>query len=232
MLDKLRAEMKRQSSPARAKSSQWFFKTGPGQYGEGDKFIGITVPALRTVAKSFAGLSLVDIKKLLYSKIHEERLIAVFILGLQFAKADHKLQDQIVRFYLAHTKQINNWDLVDSSADRILGQYLLDKPKNILYKLAKSKNLWEKRIAIIATYQFIKNNQFADTMKISEMLLGDSHDLIHKAVGWMLRETGKRDLKTEIKFLDRHYTIMPRTSLRYAIERLPDKFKKHYMKKP
>ena len=200
---------------------QGFFKTGKGEYGEGDKFIGVTVPNSRKVAKKFADLSLSEAAKLLASGIHEERLIALLIIVGQFQKADEKGREKIYNFYLKNTKHINNWDLVDLSAGKIVGEYLAKKNKTILYKLAGSKSLWERRIAIISTGNFIGKGMFEDTLKISAILLTDKHDLIHKAVGWMLREVGKRSEKNLLGFLKRNYKQMPRTSLRYAIERLP-----------
>ncbi len=220
-------DLQKISNPEKAKILQRFFKTGKGQYGEGDIFLGITVPEQRRIAKKYKALDLNEIQKLLLSKIHEHRLTAILILTYQFLESKEK----ITKFYLKNTKYINNWDLVDLSADKILGEYLIDKNKDILYKLAKSKNLWEKRISIIATFNFIKNNKFEDALRISEILLNDKHDLIHKAVGWMLREIGKRDLQTEEGFLKKYHKQMPRTMLRYAIERFPDKKRKFYMKK-
>lgn len=219
------------ADPVRAKNSAWFFKTGPGQYGEGDKFIGITVPAQRAVAKKYKDLPLTEIDKLLRNPIHEYRLTGFMLLVYKFEKADSKAKKEIFDFYLAHTACANNWDLVDSSAGYIIGAWLSDKPKErkILYKFAKSKNLWERRIAIISTQALIKNNDFADTFAIAELLLSDTHDLIHKAVGWMLREVGKRDLAAEEIFLKKHYKIMPRTMLRYAIEKFPEWKRKFYL---
>ncbi len=230
----LRRAMQAVATLARALVSQRFFKTGKGQYGEGDVFIGITVPDCREIARSFSDLSFEDIDKLLASKIHEERLIALLILVRRFQKGDAKEQAKIFKHYLASTKRINNWDLVDLSADKIVGAYLLDKPKDILFKLVKSKNIWERRIAIIATFYFIKNKQFDTTLAIAEELLDDTHDLIHKAVGWMLREVGKRSLVVERVFLDKHAHYMPRTMLRYAIERFDPVMRTKYMaiKKP
>jgi 3-methyladenine DNA glycosylase AlkD len=230
-LKKLLAEIKKQSSAARAKTSQRFFKTEHGQYGHGDVFVGLTVPEMRTLAKQYTDLKLSDAQKLLKSKIHEHRFIALVILDFQFKKASEPEKNKLIGFYLSNTRNINNWDLVDTSAPYLLGEFLLDKPRQILYTLARSRDLWEKRISIVATLQFIKNNQFEDTLKISEILLNDGHDLIHKAVGWMLREAGKKDEKTLTKFLDKYYKSMPRTALRYAIERLSLKQKKYYMKK-
>ncbi len=215
-----------------------FFKTGKGQYGEGDVFLGITVPEQRKIAKKYIDLTFDDIQEMLNNKIHEFRLIALFILVYKYQKADdtsassaQEKRKEIVDFYLKNTKKVNNWDLVDSSAGYILGDYLLDRDKSILYKLAKSENIWERRIAIIATQGFIRNNQFEDTLKIAEILLDDKQDLIHKAVGWMLREVGNRDLNTLYRFLDKHYQKMPRTMLRYAIEKLETEKKEFYVRK-
>jgi 3-methyladenine DNA glycosylase AlkD len=229
-LKSIRQDLRKLASPEKAKISQRFFKTGKGQYGEGDVFLGITVPQSRKIAKKYYKLSFKETKQLLESKIHEERLIAILIL-VHLYQTNEKLREDIVNFYLFHTTKINNWDLVDLSAHKILGAYLLDKDRKVLYKLAKSKNLWEKRIAIISTFHFIKNNQFKDTLKISEILLNDSHDLIHKAVGWMLREVGKKDLEVEEKFLKKHYKKMPRTMLRYAIERFEERKRLKYLRK-
>lgn len=228
-LTDLQKELKALGNPERAKASVWFFKTGKGQYGEGDRFLGITVPIQRKIAKRYVHLSLSDIQKLLTSPIHEFRLVGIFILVYQFEKADTKNQKRIYAFYIKNAKRINNWDLVDSSAPYITGSYLLHSPRNILYRFAKSKNLWEKRIAIIATAQFIKHNQFEDTFNIAEILMADTHDLIHKAVGWMLREVGNKNRLAEEKFLKKHYQQMPRTMLRYAIEKFPEKRRKQYL---
>jgi 3-methyladenine DNA glycosylase AlkD len=228
-------EIEKLKNPEKAKLLQRFFKTGKGEYGEGDIFLGIAVPESRKIVKQFSDLLLRDIQILLDSKIHEKRFIALLILVKQFERAnkikDEKEQKGIFEFYLKNTKDINNWDLVDLSAPRIIGMYLLDKDKSILYKLAKSNNLWEKRISILSTFWFIKENRFEDAIKLAEILLNDQHDLMHKAVGWMLRETGKKDKKVLINFLNKHYKIMPRTMLRYSIERLSKEEKKFYMKK-
>ena len=215
----------------RARHSQRFFKTGKGEYGEGDKFLGLTNPQIRTLAKKYRDLDLADLEKLLGSKIHEHRLISLFILVDQFHRANEQARRQIYDFYLKNATRVNNWDLVDSSAHKIVGWYLEDKDRAILYKLAKSKNLWEKRISIIATFWFIKNGELNDSLKIAEILLKDEHDLIHKAVGWMLRETGKKDVAILRQFLDKHVLDMPRTMLRYAIEKLPKKERKNYLSK-
>lgn len=228
-LFKLKKDLQRLKNPSKIKIYSNFFKTGKGQYGEGDKFLGITVPQQRVVAQKYAGLGLLDIKKLLASPIHEHRLTASLILVEQYQNSVDKRR--IYNFYIKNAKGINNWDLVDLTAPKIAGDYLLKRDKSILYKLVKSKNLWERRIAILATFEFIKNNRFNDSLKMAEILLKDEHDLIHKAVGWMLREIGKRDQAVEEKFLKKHYLKMPRTMLRYAIERFSDAKRKYYMKR-
>lgn len=230
-LTQFKQELKKLSNPKQAKILQRFFKTGKGEYGEGDIFLGIKVPAQRKVADYFEQLSLKDIEKLLESKIHEHRLTALFILIKRYEKTTKQEKKMIFDFYLRNTENINNWDLVDISAPKIIGSYLLEKPKSILYKLAKSKNLWERRIAILSTLAFIRNNKFDATLKISAILLNDNHDLIHKAVGWMLREIGKRNLAVEEKFLQKYYLKMPRVMLRYAIERFDEKKRKYYLRK-
>src|SRR3990167_2362985 len=201
---------------------QRFFKTAEGEYGYGDIFIGLTVPDLRRLAVKYKDMPFDEIYKLLRSEIHEERLIALLILVYNFQK-EEMLQRRIYEFYLKNTKFVNNWDLVDLSSDKIVGGYLIDKPKDVLFRLAKSTNIWERRIAMISTYNFIKNDMFDDALSIAETLIEDKNDLIQKAVGWMLREVGNRDLKTEEKFLKKHYKIMGRTALRYAIEKFPEK---------
>lgn len=227
MLKNICNDLEKLKNPERAKISKRFFKTGAGEYGEGDEFLGITVPLKRKVAKKYKDLDLSDLQELLNSKIHDFRQIALFILVAQYKKAEDK--KGIVDFYLKNTKNINNWDLVDSSAPDILGEYLLEKNINILYKLAGSKNLWERRIAVLATYAFIKNDNFEGALRISERLLNDKEDLIHKAVGWMLREVGKRDLKIEEAFLSKYAKKMPRVMLRYAIEKFPEEKRKAYL---
>jgi 3-methyladenine DNA glycosylase AlkD len=209
---------------------QRFFKTGPGEYGEGDIFYGIVVPLQRSIAKKYKDLALADIKVLLDSPVHEERLIGLMILVEQVKKAGELKRKEIFNFYHKNRKRINNWDLVDLTADRISGSYLFDKDKSILYRLAESDNIWERRIAVMSTFHFIKNNSFDDALGISEKLLNDKHDLIHKAVGWMLREIGNRDLNTEEGFLLKHYKNMPRTMLRYAIEKFPEPKRQAYLK--
>ena len=222
-------EIKSVSNPDKAKFLQRFFKTGKGEYAEGDFFLGIVVPVQRQIAKKYKPLSFPELKKLITSKYHEERLIALLILVERFKKAKEDEKEKIVKFYLDNRKGINNWDLVDLSAPKILGEYLIDKDRNILFIFAKSNDLWEKRIAVLSTFTFIKNNDFNDALKIFEILLNDKHDLIHKAVGWMLREIGKIDLKTEENFLRKHYKAMPRTMLRYAIEKFPERKRKAYL---
>ena len=230
MLNNLRKELRSKANPKKAKILQGFFKTGNGQYGEGDIFLGITVPEQRKIAKNYKGLNLEDLQKLLFSKIHEERLISLLILISQYEKADITDKKEFFDFYLKNTSKVNNWDLVDLSAPNIVGNYLFEKDKKILHKLAKSNHLWEKRISIVSTFYFIRKNQFEDTLKIAEILLKDQHDLIHKSTGWMLREVGKRDQKVLEDFLRKYYKQMPRTMLRYSIERFPEERRKEYLK--
>jgi len=210
--------------------SRRFFKTGPGEYGEGDVFLGIKVPVLRQLAKEFADLPLQEVKKLLTSAIHEERLLALLILVRRFDRGDEFTRQEIYDLYLNNTSSVNNWDLVDLSAHYIVGPYLADKSRAPLYRLAESKSLWERRIAVMATFYYIKKGAFSDTLKISKMLLADTEDLIQKAVGWMLREVGKRHLQTEKDFLKKYYRRMPRTMLRYAIEKFPQAQRLRYLK--
>jgi 3-methyladenine DNA glycosylase AlkD len=224
-------DFKKFSDPVRAEKLSGFFKTGKGEYGEGDVFLGIKVPEQRKLAKKYSGLTLTEIQGLLSSKFHEYRLTSLFILVDKYRRSDDDVKREIVEFYLKNTIKVNNWDLVDSSAVYILGDYLLDKDRSILYTLAKSKNIWERRIAIISTSAFIREDQFSDTIKISEILLNDKKDLIHKAVGWMLREVGKRDQKVEEEFLKKHSKGMPRTMLRYAIEKFNEKKRRFYLEK-
>ena len=213
-----------------AKAMQWFFKTGKGQYGEGDKFLGLKVPLQRKIAAQFSDLNYSDLQKLLDSKIHEERLISLLILVGKYSKADEKEKKQIFNFYIKNSKKVNNWDLVDLSAPKIAGAHLLNTDCKILFGFAHSKNLWERRISIISTYTFIKKNKFDITFEISDILLNDEQDLIHKAVGWMLREIGKINVKTLEFFLKNRYKLMPRTMLRYAIEKFPETKRQKYLK--
>ncbi len=224
----LQKDTRKLGNKKKAQMMQRFFKTGEGEYGFGDIFLGLTVPQSRQIAVKYKELSFEEISHLLRSEVHEERLIALLILVHQFQK-EEMLQRRIYEFYIKNTKFINNWDLVDLSSDKIIGAYLLDKPKTILYKLAKSANLWERRIAMISTYGFIKKGEFDDALAIAEVLIEDQNDLIQKAVGWMLREVGNRDLKTEESFLKKHYKIMGRTALRYAIEKFPEKVRISYL---
>jgi 3-methyladenine DNA glycosylase AlkD len=230
-LPELKSRLQSLASKETAKTLQWFFKTGPGEYGEGDVFIGIKVPPLRKVAAEFQDEPLKNIKLLLRSKIHEERVVALMILSRQFQAGDDKRQERIYKLYLAHTRCVNNWDLVDGSAPYIVGSFLFERDRTPLYQLAKSPLLWERRIAMLATFYFIRRNDFADALKIATILLNDHHDLIHKAVGWMLREIGNRDLAVEESFLKRHYRDMPRTMLRYAIEKFPEAKRQKYMRR-
>ncbi len=229
----LKKELKSLGNPEKAKLLQGFFKTGKGEYGEGDVFLGVTVPETRRVAKKHHELSLKETEELLQSKIHEERLAAILLLvhhfELAFKEKNEKKQKEIFDFYLSNASRVNNWDLVDLSAPKISGSYLLNRDRKILYKLTNSKSLWEKRIAIISTFEFIRNKEFTDTFAITETLLRDEHDLMHKACGWMLREVGKRDQQALEKFLKKHYKQMPRTMLRYAIERFDEKKRKAYL---
>lgn len=219
------------SNSKKAKISAWFFKTGKGEYGEGDKFIGGTVPEMRKVAKKYVDLDLFELEKLLKNKIHEYRFTALEILVMKYEKALLKEKKIIVSFYLKNKRQINNWDLVDTSAPYILGDWLSKNDRSVLYKLAESKSLWDRRIAIVSTFAFIRAGQFDDTLKLALILIDDKEDLLHKAVGWMLREVGKRSEKTLIDFLDQNWQEMPRTMLRYAVERLGVKSSKYFPKR-
>ena len=228
-LTELRKKIKLLASPEVSKTMQWFFKTGKGEYGAGDRFAGLKVPTQRKLAREFRDLTLNELKILLSTSIHEERLISLFILIGLYEKGSDKLKQKIFSFYISNRKGVNNWDLVDLSAPKIVGKHLQDKNKNLLFKFAVSKNLWERRIAVLATYEFIRNSDFKTTLRISEILLQDKHDLIHKAVGWMLREIGNRDINAEESFLKIHYKVMPRTMLRYAIEKFPELKRKKYL---
>jgi 3-methyladenine DNA glycosylase AlkD len=226
----VRKRLKKLGTRERAEVSQRFFKTGPGQYGEGDVFLGVRVPELRRLAKEFKDLASREIQGLLRSEVHEERLVALLILVRNYPKADQQAQKRIYGLYMGHLRFVNNWDLVDVSAEHVVGAFLRDKDKSPLYRLARSKDLWERRVSVLATFHYIKRNEFSETLKIARMLLLDEEDLIHKAVGWMLREVGKRDLAVEEKFLKTHYLKMPRTMLRYAIERFPEPKRQRYLK--
>jgi 3-methyladenine DNA glycosylase AlkD len=271
-VNNLRKDLKLAANPQKAKLLQRFFKTGKGEYGEGDIFLGVMVPKSRELAKKYSSLDIKQLGELIKSKIHEERLIALFILINKYKTTNHK--KICFHFYIKHMKWINNWDLVDLSAPNIVGEHLFNnvrqprisddaqlanlKPTSnsaslsksrhspgtqptfsssegglphLLLELAKSKNLWERRIAVLASFRFIKEKRFTESLELAEMLLQDKHDLIHKAVGWMLREIGKRDLEIEIKFLNKYYKKMPRTMLRYAIEKLSKEKRDSFMKK-
>jgi len=229
-LEKLRSKLRTMADPEKAKVLQRFFKTGPGQYGEGDVFLGIQVPALRKLAKENPDLDEAALQVLLRSSIHEERMLSLLILIQKYVRGKDEERKKIYDFYLENTSFINNWDLVDLSAEHVVGNFLMRGSRRPLYLLAKSRSLWERRIAILATFHFIKQHEFSDTLKIAAILLSDKEDLIQKAVGWMLREVGKRDLEAEEQFLRKSYQKMPRTMLRYAIERFPEEKRKQYLK--
>jgi 3-methyladenine DNA glycosylase AlkD len=230
MLAQLKTDLRARSNPKKAAFFPRFFKAGPGEYAECDKFIGITVPDIRSVARDYRDLPLKDIERLLKDPIHEFRLAALLILVSQFERSDEKQRKQIVDFYLSHLEHVNNWDLVDSSAARIVGAWLLDKKDTkLLDRLARSKHLWTQRVAMVATYAFIKAKKFKEPIRIAEILLHHKHDLIHKAVGWMLRELGKMDRPTLEAFLKNHAATMPRTMLRYAIEKFDPQTRARYL---
>lgn len=224
------AALKTQGNAEKAKHAQRFFKTAPGEYGEGDVFLGIRVPELRREVKRCRGLSLAENLKLLRSKFHEVRLFALLLLVDTYQRGDESVRLAVFNKYLSHTGYINNWDLVDSSAHQIVGVQLCGGPTDLLDKLATSSQLWERRIAIIATFAMIRRGSFDDTLRLADILLKDSEDLIHKAVGWMLREVGNRDRRVEEVFLQKHYQKMPRTMLRYAIEKFPEKLRRAYLR--
>jgi 3-methyladenine DNA glycosylase AlkD len=228
--NEIRVKLKSLGSPERAEVSKRYFKTGPGQYGEGDIFYGNSAAELRGLARDCQALAEAEILKLLRSPFHEERAVALLIFVRRFAKADPATRKRIYELYLAHTAFINNWDLVDVSAPHVVGAYLADKSRKPLYSLARSRSLWERRISIVATFHFIRQNDFSDTLAIARHLLADKEDLIHKAAGWMLREVGKRDTDAARTFLAEHYQRMPRTMLRYAIERFPEAERQAYLK--
>lgn len=231
-LSDIKRELLKHSSVKDAETAKWFFKTGKGEYGDGDRFLGVKVPVQREISRKYhRDFSLSDTLKLLRSPFHEHRLTALFILVLKFQYGGVADRRKIYGEYIKHRAFINNWDLVDSSAPHIVGAHLLNQPRrrSVLYRFARSKKLWDKRVAILATQTFIRNNQFEDTLKIAEILLHDSHDLIHKAVGWMLREVGSRDQRVEENFLQRNAAAMPRTMLRYAIEKFSEPMRSKYL---
>jgi len=231
----LRKELAALADARQAAVLQRFFKTGKGEYGEGDVFLGIKVPIQRQLAKKHAGLTPAELQELLDSEVHEHRLTALLILVDEFGKAGEAEREEIFGFYLKNVSagRVNNWDLVDLSAPNIVGGFLLENPggKKVLLDLAKSKNLWERRIAVLATFAFIKKGGFSEALRVAELLLGDEHDLIHKAVGWMLREVGKRDEALEKKFLERHLRKMPRTALRYAVEKFSERERRRWLER-
>lgn len=228
--EQIEKELNAHEDPAAAGFAQRFFKTGKGQYGEGDIFIGLRVPLVRKIAKNYRQLPLSEIEKLLESPIHEHRLAAVIIITEQAKRADRKLKQDLYELYLRRSDRINNWDIVDVSCREVVGGYLMDKPRQPLYELAKSKDMWERRIAIVSTWQFIREKDLDDTFKIAEMLLKDKEDLMHKATGWMLREAGKRDEGRLKEFLDQYAHVMPRTMLRYGLEKLHPQERAYYMR--
>lgn len=227
--EQVKAELEKLSDTEHAMKLQRFFKTGKGEYGEGDVFIGVRVPDQRRIAKKYRSIPLTVVLELLRSEIHEHRLTALFILTEQFNKGDDDARQRIVDLYLCNTVYVNNWDLVDSSAHKILGVWLVDKPRGVLYDLARSESLWERRISIISTFAFIQRNDLGDALALAGALVDDGHDLIHKASGWVLREVGKKDQSVLEEFLLEHFETMPRTMLRYAIERLPEERRRFYM---
>jgi 3-methyladenine DNA glycosylase AlkD len=229
-LTQIKSQLKKLSEKSKIKNAI-FFKTGPGSYSEHDQFIGVSVPELRKIAKIFPHISLDELQELLYSKTNEVRLLALIILVAQYQTSNEKAQAERYEFYRKHLSQVNNWNLVDASAHHIIGAHLFDRKRNSLLELAKSAAMWERRISIVSTGYFIRKHDLAWTFKIARLLLNDEHDLIHKAVGWMLREAGKRDESTLIAFLDEHAVAMPRTMLRYAIEKFPEVKRKHYRHK-
>lgn len=228
-ITQLKSDLQNYADADKAVFLQKFFKTGKGEYAEGDILIGVTVPQSRVIAKKYYNISLGDNIKLLHSKIHEERLVALFILCDKFKRGNEDEKKTIYKLYLDNTKYINNWDLVDSSAYKIVGEYLLNRQRSILYKLVKSELLWDRRIAIVSTFAFIKNGQLIDTFILSELLLNDKEDLMHKACGWMMREAGKYDITLVEEFIIKNYNKMPRTMLRYAIEKFPEKRRKSFL---
>lgn len=226
----VRAEVRQLADPGRAEVLERFFKTGPGEYGEGDRFLGLRVPQLRRLARSYRTLDRAAALELLRSPWHEERLLALLILVDQYRRGSPPERDAIYQAYLANTRYINSWDLVDASAEHIVGPHLDPADIGVLESLARSDSVWERRIAILATFHWIKRGVFGPTLRVAELLLQDRHDLIHKAVGWMLREVGKRDRAREEEFLQRHYRVMPRVMLRYALEHFPESTRRGYLR--
>jgi 3-methyladenine DNA glycosylase AlkD len=232
MINQIKKEFLKYTNPSKARHSSRFFKTGKGEYGEGDIFLGITIPQTRDVVKKYyKETPLKDLLYFIQSKYHDYRMFGLLCLVYKYEKAKtEEERKEIYNIYISNTKYINNWDLVDVTAPKIVGEYLKDKERDILYTFAKSKDLWKQRISIISTFTFIRNEDFKDTLAISEILVNHEHDLIHKAVGWMLREVGKKDIDVEEKFLKKYYKTMPRTMLRYAIEKFPEEKRQKYLK--
>lgn len=228
-VSEIRTRLQQLANSDKAAILQRFFKSGPGEYDEGDVFLGINAPVLRELVKEYPNIAVAEAEALLHSDLHEERALALMLWVRLYTKGSAEQKEHIYQRYLANTDWINNWDLVDGSAPHIVGQHLLKRDRKILYQLANSNSLWERRIAIIATQQFIRHHDFADTVKIAALLLDDKEDLLHKAVGWMLREVGNRDLPTEEAFLAQYSQCMPRTMLRYAIEKFPDEKRKFWL---
>jgi len=231
MIEQLKKDLQEKANSERAELSQRFFKTGKGEYGEGDIFIGLTMPDLRSVSGKYTNLNLVKIQELLNSKIHEHRMSALVILVNKYKKADEREKENIFGFYLKNAKKINNWDLVDISCPNIVGEFLYRNKdhRKVLYELARSENLWERRISMVSMLYFVKYEDFGDPLALAEILLNDKHDLMHKAVGWVLREIGKKDVEVLKKFLKYHYKNIPRTTFRYSIERFPEEERKKYL---
>jgi 3-methyladenine DNA glycosylase AlkD len=228
-LKSLRADFRQLGNPDDVPNLQRFFKTAPGEYGEGDRFLGIRVPETRKAVKRFRAESLRSVTALLGSPYHEERLLAALLLVDKYERGDEEMQKRVYEIYMGNRAGLNNWDIIDSSAHKIVGPWLDSRSRTPMYELVDSDSLWDRRIAIIATYYFIRKSEFADTLRIAASLRDDSEDLIHKAVGWMLREVGNRDRKVEETFLAKHYKKMPRTMLRYAIEKFPERRRKAYL---
>lgn len=226
---KARARLAALADPEQATHALRFFKTGPGEYGEGDQFLGIRIPQLRNVAKEARGMTLPELAVLLRSPWHEERMLALFVLTHAFSIGDETQRTEVFDFYVAHLPWVNNWDLVDASAHLIVGPWLEGRSRALLTNWAHSTVLWERRVAVVATLHFIRKGDFADILALAELLQDDPHDLMHKAVGWMLREVGKRDLASMESFLKKHAATMPRTMLRYAIEKLPEAARQNYL---
>jgi 3-methyladenine DNA glycosylase AlkD len=229
VVNEIRTRLRRMGDTRKAQFLKGFFKTGPGEYGEGDEFLGIRVPELRSLSGEYRSLTSGEVLPLLRSPFHEERLFALLVIIREFSKGDGSVQEGVYHLYRENMAFINNWDLVDISAPPVVGGYLMERSRKPLYRLAESKSLWHRRIALMATFHFIRHHQFQDTLKIAEMVLHDREDLIHKAAGWMLREVGKRDLEPVESFLKEHYREMPRTMLRYAIEKFSPSRRRMYL---